>query len=156
MVQQQNTTTCVSNFNTDVRAKEPLRQLLQSKYEDYVKSGRTVQQCALGESAQYRPMSPEEYAAVRREVEARAARMRQHIQKNTTKRRREQGPDLRGQKFGMLTPLARDINSSGQKAWVCKCDCGLETMPIITTHLLKGVRTHCGCKGGYNRAKRNA
>lgn len=155
MVQQQNTTPCVSNFNTDVMAKEPLRQLLQSKYEDYVKSGRTVQQCALGESAQYRPMTPEEYAAMRREVEARAARMRQSIKKKPAKKR-DQGPDLKGLKLGMLTVLYRDIHSSGMRAWVCRCDCGLETMPIITTKLLKDPNPHCGCQGGYNRAKRNA
>jgi hypothetical protein len=146
----------MSNLNTEVQAREPLRQKLQAGYEEFLRSGRTVHQCAVGESAQYRPMTPEEYAAMRREVEARAARMRQHAQKHKTKKRQEYGPDLRGQTFGMLTPMARDIDSGGRKAWLCRCDCGLETMPIITTYLLKGVRTHCGCLGGYNRAKRNA
>ena len=51
--------------------------------------------------------------------------------------------DLTGQRFGRLTALrpAEDINSS--TAWVCRCDCGQETV-VRTNNLRSGRSRSCG------------
>lgn len=37
--------------------------------------------------------------------------------------------DLTGQKFGRLTAIEfRGTNKSGNALWLCKCDCGNETV----------------------------
>lgn len=49
--------------------------------------------------------------------------------------------DITGQKFGKLTVTGRLENGK----WICKCDCGRNTL-VNTTHSLKiGQRTSCGC-----------
>lgn len=52
--------------------------------------------------------------------------------------------DLTGQRFGRLTVLAPAENIGGCTAWLCRCDCGRETV-VITKRLRDGHRTSCGC-----------
>lgn len=52
--------------------------------------------------------------------------------------------DLTGQRFGKLTALAPAENIGGCTAWLCRCDCGQETL-VITKRLRDGHRTSCGC-----------
>lgn len=58
--------------------------------------------------------------------------------------------DLTGQRFGRLTVLEPVENIGSRTAWLCRCDCGQET--IVTTRRLRdGHRTSCGCdKPGQN------
>jgi hypothetical protein len=61
--------------------------------------------------------------------------------------------DIEGQKFGKLTPIER-IPHKNQKHlnhWLCKCDCGNETI-ASTAGLRNGKNTSCGCgrKGNEN------
>lgn len=52
--------------------------------------------------------------------------------------------DLSGKRYGRLTVIKRAENRGEKVAWVCKCDCGKDT--IVTTDLLKSGRTKsCGC-----------
>lgn len=52
--------------------------------------------------------------------------------------------DLTGQRFGKLTVLAPAENVGSRTAWLCRCDCGKET--VVTTLCLRdGRRTSCGC-----------
>ncbi len=52
--------------------------------------------------------------------------------------------DLTGQRFGKLTVLAPAENIGSRTAWLCRCDCGRETV-ITTLRLRDGRRTSCGC-----------
>ena len=52
--------------------------------------------------------------------------------------------DLTGQRFGRLTVLAPAENIGGCTAWLCRCNCGRETV-VITKRLRDGHRTSCGC-----------
>lgn len=53
--------------------------------------------------------------------------------------------DLRGQKFGRLTPLEyKKIQKWNRKGWECACDCGNLTS-VNTRDLLKGSIKSCGC-----------
>lgn len=55
--------------------------------------------------------------------------------------------DISGEKFGKLTVICRQgSDNTGKNAkWLCKCDCGEETM-VSTFSLKKGDSTSCGCK----------
>lgn len=59
--------------------------------------------------------------------------------------------DLRGQKFGLLTPINYQIRD--QRAfWTCKCDCGNIT-EVQASNLKSGHTQSCGCTrsiGEYN------
>lgn len=67
--------------------------------------------------------------------------------------------DLTGQRFGKLTVLAPAENIGTRTAWLCRCDCGCNSV-ISTRDLRRGRRTSCGCDkplvdpspGGYGRA----
>ena len=52
--------------------------------------------------------------------------------------------ELAGQRFGKLTVLRPAENVGGLTAWVCRCDCGRETV-VPTKRLRDGHRTSCGC-----------
>ena len=52
--------------------------------------------------------------------------------------------DLTGQRFGMLTALRPAENVGRKTAWLCRCDCGNETV-VTTQRLRNGHRTSCGC-----------
>lgn len=51
--------------------------------------------------------------------------------------------DLTGQCFGRLTVLRPAENIGGKTAWVCRCDCGRETV-VKTHHLRCGHTKSCG------------
>lgn len=54
--------------------------------------------------------------------------------------------DLTGQRYGKLTVLAPAENAGASTAWLCRCDCGRET--VVKTRRLRGGRTvSCGCVG---------
>lgn len=52
--------------------------------------------------------------------------------------------DMSGQKFGRLTVLCRAENRGRTTMWLCKCDCGNETV-VSAGHLKNGHTTSCGC-----------
>lgn len=57
-----------------------------------------------------------------------------------------QWPDLIGQRFGMLVVIGQaESTATGQRRWVCKCDCGKEHT-VIGSNLIRGTTVSCGCK----------
>lgn len=53
--------------------------------------------------------------------------------------------DLTGQKFGKLTVIEKSSKKRGTHiCWVCKCDCGNETI-VSSDHLKNGNTQSCGC-----------
>lgn len=60
----------------------------------------------------------------------------------------EYGPrykSLIGQRFGMLTVIARGENKGKTPRWICKCDCGGYSLSM-TGNLKSGISTSCGCQ----------
>lgn len=53
--------------------------------------------------------------------------------------------DLTGRRFGMLTVVQRDFDSSKRTRWLCDCDCGTKNKSVLSTHLLRGKISSCGC-----------
>jgi hypothetical protein len=57
--------------------------------------------------------------------------------------------DITGERFGRLTVIRREPNSKGGQArWLCKCDCGKETIVLGTELRRNGARKgtkSCGC-----------
>lgn len=51
---------------------------------------------------------------------------------------------LAGQRFGKLDVLAPADNIGTRTAWLCRCECGRETV-VTTRDLRRGRRTSCGC-----------
>ena len=52
--------------------------------------------------------------------------------------------DLTGQRFGRLTVVGPVENIGSRTAWLCRCDCGRET--VVKTHRLRSGHTaSCGC-----------
>ena len=59
--------------------------------------------------------------------------------------------DLSGQRFGkliVLRPVGRD--KGGRILWLCRCDCGNETV-VLGGHLRSGHTRSCGCLPGMLR-----
>ncbi len=55
--------------------------------------------------------------------------------------------DLTGQRFGKLTVVRPAENIGTRTAWVCRCDCGRES--VVKTHYLRSGHTaSCGCVTG--------
>ncbi|MDY2960390.1 MAG: hypothetical protein SOR72_06315 [Hornefia sp.] len=53
--------------------------------------------------------------------------------------------DLKGRKFGKLTAACRiESKEKGYAKWLCKCDCGEETV-CTARDLKKGYVKSCGC-----------
>lgn len=57
--------------------------------------------------------------------------------------------DLRGEKFGLLTPVCRAddyVSKAGNIAsrWLCRCDCG-NTVIVNSNSLRRGLTKSCGC-----------
>lgn len=52
--------------------------------------------------------------------------------------------DLRGEKFGRLTVLARAQNRNGNVYWKCRCSCGNE-VEVSSKQLCSGKTRSCGC-----------
>lgn len=54
--------------------------------------------------------------------------------------------DLTGERYGRLTVLRfLDTAPNGHSRWLCKCDCGQETI-VTRSNLLGGKQVSCGCK----------
>lgn len=54
--------------------------------------------------------------------------------------------ELIGKRFGRLTVLEYAGTSPNRKTmWICKCDCGNITHPIVGANLKKGTTLSCGC-----------
>ena len=54
--------------------------------------------------------------------------------------------NLLGQRFGKLEVIAESPERiSKQVCWICKCDCGNITAPIMSSNLRKGHTKSCGC-----------
>lgn len=60
--------------------------------------------------------------------------------------------DLTGQRFGKLTVLRPAENIGSRTAWLCRCDCGQETV-VRTFHLRCGHTRTCGCKNGIGEPR---
>lgn len=52
--------------------------------------------------------------------------------------------DLTGETFGRLTVVSRGENRGKHVRWICKCECGNESL-AATTSLRSGDTTSCGC-----------
>lgn len=52
--------------------------------------------------------------------------------------------ELLGQRFGRLTVIACEGSKNNQIHWLCRCDCGGETI-ASTAHLRSGHTQSCGC-----------
>lgn len=54
--------------------------------------------------------------------------------------------DLTGKRFGYLTVIRRaeENTKAGKARWICKCDCGNESI-ATGRNLLSGNSTSCGC-----------
>lgn len=59
--------------------------------------------------------------------------------------------DLMGQQYGRLKVIKRSENKNGRVAWLCKCDCGNETI-VTSNSLRRGDTISCGC---YRRENPN-
>ena len=54
--------------------------------------------------------------------------------------------DLTGQRFGQLTVINESpVRIDQQVCWICKCDCGNITPPLIGSNLTRGHTKSCGC-----------
>lgn len=54
--------------------------------------------------------------------------------------------NLTGQRYGKLTVIEKaKPNKHGQSMWVCVCDCGTITKPILISDLRSKGRESCGC-----------
>ena len=61
------------------------------------------------------------------------------------------GKDLRGQKFGLLSPLKYLGKCGSSYAWSCACSCGKGKV-VKAYALQKGRVRSCGCLVGRPRA----
>ncbi len=52
--------------------------------------------------------------------------------------------DLTGEKYGRLTVLTPAENIGRRTAWLCRCECGKETV-VLTSRLRSGHTKSCGC-----------
>lgn len=52
--------------------------------------------------------------------------------------------DLTGQRYGKLMVIEPAENVGGRTAWLCRCDCGRETV-VRTNRLRSGHTSSCGC-----------
>lgn len=60
--------------------------------------------------------------------------------------------DMAGQKFGRLTVIKYDHSVGRQHYWLCRCECGKETV-VRRCHLLDGNTKSCGCYNNEVRKK---
>lgn len=56
------------------------------------------------------------------------------------------GIELIDRRFGKLVVMSEaSARKHGERCWVCKCDCGNITAPILGTSLRNGATQSCGC-----------
>ncbi|AEY66352.1 hypothetical protein [Clostridium sp. BNL1100] len=60
--------------------------------------------------------------------------------------------DLEGQKYGILTVVKGLGRGKKEYEWLCKCECGNETISK-TSYLRSGHKTSCGCLRGRSNYK---
>ena len=60
--------------------------------------------------------------------------------------------DLTGHRYGKLTVLSPAENIGAKTAWVCRCDCGRETVVQTCNHRWGNTKT-CGCQ--HSKSKGN-
>ena len=54
--------------------------------------------------------------------------------------------NLIGEKFGRLTVIEKAGTTKAKKAlWICQCECGNITQPIVGSNLINGNTISCGC-----------
>ena len=64
--------------------------------------------------------------------------------------------DLTGQRFGRLTVIAEGPKKKDRHSyWVCRCDCGNITKPILGGRLKRGLTKSCGCLNKEKVIERN-
>lgn len=64
--------------------------------------------------------------------------------------------DLTGLRFGKLVAKEQtDLKFPSSKCvvWRCECDCGNKKCYVLSTNLLRGVRTSCGCEFSKGETK---
>jgi len=60
--------------------------------------------------------------------------------------------DLTGRRFGRLEVMERRGNDSSRNArWLCRCDCGIQTM--ASSGALRGGQKSCGCARGESHGE---
>ena len=64
----------------------------------------------------------------------------------------ERTPTIIGNRYGRLTVISEAPKRNRNRMFVCKCDCGNTTKPILAYSLKAGKTTSCGCYG-LERAK---
>lgn len=60
--------------------------------------------------------------------------------------------DLTNRRFGRLTAIRPQRTNTGLYGWLCRCDCGMETV-VRTTALIHAHTTSCGCYARELREK---
>ena len=58
--------------------------------------------------------------------------------------------DLTNRRFGKLTAIRPQRTNTGLYGWLCRCDCGKETV-VRTTALTSGHTKSCGCYAKHLR-----
>jgi hypothetical protein len=53
--------------------------------------------------------------------------------------------DLVGKRFGRLVVVKEYKSNTRESQWVCICDCGIVTKPILCSNLKRGHTQSCGC-----------
>lgn len=56
----------------------------------------------------------------------------------------KEADDLSGERFGKLIAIKRVENQGAKTMWLCRCDCGNETI-VSANHLKEGATKRCGC-----------
>lgn len=141
MVQQQNTTPCVSNFITEVRAKEPERHEIKLKCEQYFAGGGKIKEIPTGESGE---VSKEQQKIIATQIKEKLGLgTSQDIAKNGGKKVANDA-DLTGLQFNDYTVigLANKKYNKCEKLWMCVCKCGT-TDNIRTSYLMGGIKKRC-------------
>lgn len=62
--------------------------------------------------------------------------------------------DITGKRFGRLVVIKYKETKNNYAMWLCKCDCGNETIALSKT-LLNGTKNSCGCIHKEQLVKRN-
>ena len=62
--------------------------------------------------------------------------------------------DITGNKYGKLTVIKFDHSNDGNSYWLCKCECGKETV-ARGSHLKTGNTKSCGCLSNTRNVKHN-
>lgn len=60
--------------------------------------------------------------------------------------------DLTGRQFGRLTVIKRVEGNIRHPQWLCKCECGNESI-VFGTNLRRGTTASCGCLGREKAAE---